>query len=441
MFALLSNTWALLFGMLLLMLGNGMQASLLGIRGAIEGFTATEMSLVMSGYFLGFLVSSRAAPEMIRRVGHVRVFAAMGSIISAVFILYAAFPNVWAWGLMRVAVGTCFAAVYVVAESWLNDSATNETRGKALSLYMITQMLGVVAAQALLNVADPGGYDLFVLISVAVSLSFAPILLSVSPAPVHQTTKLMSLGALFRASPLGFVGTVFLGAVFSAIFGMASVYGTERGFTVAEISAFVALIYVGGLITQYPIGWLSDRMDRRRLILIMTVIGALAGLIGIAAEDYVVVVLAMSAVTGGIANPLYSLLISHTNDYLAPDQRAAASGGMLFLNGVGAVGGPLMVGGLMSAFGAWAFFGFLAAMFGAIAAYAVWRSSRRPSVAVEETAAHTPVAPGITPVGADLALEYAEERTAQMEAEREAEAEDAAGDEGAPRPAPPRQGG
>ena len=230
MFALLSNTWALLFGMLLLMLGNGMQASLLGIRGALEGFTATEMSVVMSGYFLGFLVSSRAAPEMIRRVGHVRVFAAMASVISAVFILYAALPNVWAWGLMRIAVGACFAAVYVVAESWLNDSATNETRGKALSLYMIVQMLGVVAAQALLNVADPGGYELFVLISVAVSLSFAPILLSVSPAPVHQTAKLMSLGALFRASPLGFVGTVFLGAVFSAVFGMASVYGTERGF-------------------------------------------------------------------------------------------------------------------------------------------------------------------------------------------------------------------
>ena len=428
MFALLSNTWALLFGMLLLMLGNGMQASLLGIRGALEGFTATEMSVVMSGYFLGFLVSSRAAPEMIRRVGHVRVFAAMASVISAVFILYAALPNVWAWGLMRIAVGACFAAVYVVAESWMNDSATNETRGKALSLYMIVQMLGVVAAQALLNVADPGGYELFVLISVAVSLSFAPILLSVSPAPVHQTAKLMSLGALFRASPLGFVGTVFLGAVFSAVFGMASVYGTERGFTVAEISVFVALIYVGGLITQYPIGWLSDRMDRRLLILIMTVIGTLAGLIGIAAEAYVTVVLAMSALVGGIANPLYSLLISHTNDYLAPDQRAAASGGMLFLNGVGAVGGPVIVGALMSYFGAWAFFGFLAAMFGAIAGYSAWRMTRRPAVAVEDTAVHAPVAPGVTPVAADYAIEYAEEKTAQIEAEREAEAEAEAGE-------------
>ncbi|WP_339950925.1 MFS transporter [uncultured Albimonas sp.] len=423
MLSLLSNTWALLFGMLLLMMGNGMQGSLLGIRGAIEGFSAGEMSLVMSGYFLGFLIMSRAAPGMIRRVGHVRVFAAMGSIISAVFILYAAFPNVWAWGLMRVAVGTCFAAVYVVAESWFNDSATNENRGKALSLYMTTQMLGVISAQALLNLADPGGYDLFVLISVAVSLSFAPILLSVSPAPVHQTTKPMSLRALFVASPLGVVGTVFLGAVFSAIFGMSSVYGTAKGLSVAQISIFVALIYVGGLISQFPVGWLSDRMDRRRLILIMTALGAAAGLAGAMAGDYVIVVLGMAAVIGGIANPLYSLLIAHTNDYLEAEDRAAASGGLLFLNGVGAVGGPLAVGALMETFGPWAFFGFVLTMFAIIAVYAAWRMTRRPSVAPDETVAYTLVAPGATPVAADYAMELSEELTeAAAAASDEAEA-------------------
>ena len=433
MLSLLSNTWALLFGMLLLMMGNGMQGSLLGIRGAIEGFSAGEMSLVMSGYFLGFLIMSRAAPGMIRRVGHVRVFAAMGSIISAVFILYAAIPNVWAWGLMRIVVGTCFAAVYVVAESWFNDSATNENRGKALSLYMTTQMLGVISAQALLNLADPGGYDLFVLISVAVSLSFAPILLSVSPAPVHQTTKPMSLRALFSASPLGVVGTVFLGAVFSAIFGMASVYGTAKGLSVAQISIFVALIYVGGLVSQFPVGWLSDRMDRRRLILIMTAVGAAASLAGAVAGDFVIVVLGMAAVIGGIANPLYSLLIAHTNDYLEAEDRAAASGGLLFLNGVGAVGGPLAVGALMETFGPWAFFGFVLAMFAAIAVYAAWRMTRRPAVAPEETFAYTLVAPGATPVAADYAIELAEEKT-------EAQQADAAADAPAPDPDAPEAG-
>ncbi|MGM0584975.1 MAG: MFS transporter [Pseudomonadota bacterium] len=425
MIAFLSNTWALLLGMLLLMLGNGMQASLLGIRGAIEGFSAGEMSLVMSGYFLGFLISSRSTPGMIRRVGHVRVFAAMGSIISAVFILYAAFPNVWAWGLMRVIVGACFASVYVVAESWLNDSATNETRGKALSLYMMVQLTGVIAAQALLNLADPAGYDLFVLISVLVSLSFAPILLSVSPAPVHQTSQPMSLGQLFRASPLGFVGMVFLGAIFSALFGMSSVYGTERGFSVAQIALFVSLIYAGGLAAQYPVGWLSDRLDRRRLILAMTALGALAGLAAILAAESALAALAMGFVVGAIANPLYSLLIAHTNDFLEPSDMAAAAGGLLFLNGMGAVGGPLAVGAAMEAFGPQAYFGFIAAGFGAVSLYAAWRMTRRPGVAAEETGAYTPLAPTAAAVAVDVAAEVAAEQ-AQAHAEESAEAGDEA---------------
>ena len=189
----IKNSWALLLGMFLLMLGNGVQGTLLGIRGALEGFTPGAMSLIMSGYFVGFLGGSQMAPYMIRRVGHVRVFAALASMISAALILYAALPNEYAWFALRVIVGFCFSGVYVVAESWLNDAATNETRGQALSAYLIVQMMGIVAAQWLLNFADVGGFILFIIISVAVSVSFAPILLSVSPAPVFQTTKPMSL--------------------------------------------------------------------------------------------------------------------------------------------------------------------------------------------------------------------------------------------------------
>ncbi len=159
MLYIINNAWALLFGMFLLMLGNGMQGTLLGLRGAIEGFSADQMAYVMSAYFLGFLGGSRMTPGMIRRVGHVRVFAAMASIISAVFILYAAAPNVIAWGVMRLIVGFCFSAVYVVAESWLNDRASNETRGQLLSVYMIVQMLGIVSGQALLGFGDPAGFS------------------------------------------------------------------------------------------------------------------------------------------------------------------------------------------------------------------------------------------------------------------------------------------
>ena len=163
MIQVLSGAWALLLGMMLLQVGNGMQGTLLGIRGAMEGFSTFHMSLVMAGYFVGFLFGSRMAPEMIRRVGHVRVFAALASMISAVMILYPALTHPIAWGAGRIVIGFCFSGVYVTAESWLNNSSTNETRGQALSLYMIVQMVGIVSAQAMMLVGDPGGFILFII--------------------------------------------------------------------------------------------------------------------------------------------------------------------------------------------------------------------------------------------------------------------------------------
>jgi MFS family permease len=417
MSSVIRTTWPLLLGMFLLMLGNGMQGTLLGVRGAIEGFSAGQMSLVMSGYFLGFLVSSRTTPLLIRRVGHVRVFAAMGSVISAVFILYAEFPQVWAWGLMRVVVGACFAAVYVVAESWLNDGATNETRGQTLSAYMIIQMLGIIAAQGAMNLSDPGGYSLFVLISVLVSLSFLPILLSVSPAPFYAAAKAMSLGELYRTSPLGAVGMFRLGGVFSALFGMAAVYGAARGLSVAQITVFVGLIYVGGMAFQYPVGWLSDRMDRRILILATTAAGALAAFAAAAADAWTPAIYIAGLIIGGAANPLYSLLIAHTNDFLEAEDMPAASGGLIFLNGVGAIGGPLLVGAMMEAVAPAAFFAFVGALLGLVSLYAGWRMTRRPAAAVEETMSYTPVTPQASPVAVLAATEYDAEQAAEDEDE------------------------
>lgn len=413
MFNVLKNSWALLLGILLLLVGNGIQGTLLGIRGAIEGFTPGEMSLVMSAYFVGLLLGSRRAPVLIRNVGHVRVFAALASLISAAFILYGAQPSIWAWIVMRLLVGFCFAGVYVVAESWLNDAATNETRGKLLSLYMIVQMSGVIAAQGVLNFADPSGYALFILMSVLVSVSFLPILLSVSPAPAFAATKPMSLAQLYRVSPLGCVGTFLLGGVLAATFGMSSVYGTSKGLNVAQISAFVAAIYFGGLVFQFPVGWISDRMDRRRLIAVMTAVGAVLTAAGMLLTGSYTVVLLLGLIVGGLANPLYSLLIAYTNDFLEPDDMAGASGGLMFIYGLGAMSGPFVIGALMDLFGADAFFGYIAVLFAAISAYAFYRMTQRP--APDETAPYTPVAAQSSPVAVEWAREYALDRAAEDE--------------------------
>lgn len=407
MFQVLSGAWALLLGMMLLQVGNGMQGTLLGIRGALEGFSTLEMSVVMSSYFLGFLFGSRLAPEMIRRVGHVRVFAALGSMISAVLILYPTVTEPWAWSVGRVLIGFCFSGVYVTAESWLNNSASNETRGKALSLYMIVQMVGIVSAQGIMVLADPSGYVLFVIPSVLVSLAFAPILLSVSPTPAFDTTKPLSLRQIMKISPLGCVGMLLTGGVFAAQFGMAAVYGAEAGLSVGEISTFVASFYVAAVVAQYPLGWLSDRMDRRKLIAAVSLVTGLGGVVGMMLGDNFWFLLLAAVLVGGSSNPLYSLLIAYTNDFLDHDDMAAAAGGMVFINGLGAIAGPLMVGWMMGAIGPGGYFLYIAILMFAMVAYAIYRMTQRAAPTVAQTESYMPVSPSSSPMAVEFAQEVA----------------------------------
>ena len=403
MLTVLKSTWPLLLGMMLLMLGNGMQGSLLGIRGGLENMETFQLSIVMSCYFVGFLFGSRMAPEMIRRVGHVRVFAALGSLISAVLILYAVAPNWIAWSLMRVLIGFSFSGVYITAESWLNNASSNENRGQALSLYLIVQMIGIISAQGLLNLGDPSGYILFIIPSVLVSLAFTPILLSVSPAPSFESTKPLSFRSLYEASPLGCVGMFLLGGIFSAQFGMAAVWGTQAGLNVRDISIFIAGIYVGGLVAQYPIGWLSDRMDRRSVILWLAALGGAGMLLPVVWDVSFVVLVAVGALAGAVSNPLYSLLLAYVNDYLDKSDMAAASAGLLFINGLGAIAGPVITGWLMGLIGPRGFFLYMAVLCLALAAYAAWRMTQRRSTP-DATAAYTPVSPSATAIVAHAAM-------------------------------------
>ena len=405
MVQVLSRSWALLLGMMLLMVGNGLQGTLLGVRGGIEGFSTFEMSFVMSAYFAGFLVGSRVAPQMIRRVGHVRVFAALASFVSAILILYPAFTNPVAWACGRIAIGFCFSGVYVAAESWLNNSADNSNRGKALSIYMIVQMFGIVSAQALLAMGDATGYALFIVSSVLVSISFAPILLSVAPTPAFETAKPMPLRTLIETSPLSCLGMFLLGGVFSAQFGMSAVYGTAAGLSVTQISLFVSSIYIGALLMQYPIGLFSDRVDRRLVILVVALLGGLASLVAFLNGEYFGAMLIVAFIIGGTSNPLYSLLIAYTNDYLEADDMAAACGGLIFINGVGAISGPLIIGWVMDQYGPEFFFMVIAVLMLTMAAYAGFRMTQRTRVGIDD-GAYAPVMPNASLVAVEVASEY-----------------------------------
>ncbi len=400
-----SGIWPLLLGMMLLQVGNGLQGTLLGVRGSIEGFSTTQMSWVMSGYFAGFLFGSRMAPGMIRRVGHVRVFAALGSMISAVLILYPIFLDPWVWMAGRILIGFCFSGVYVTAESWLNNSSSNETRGQTLSLYMIVQMVGIVSAQGLMVVADPSGFILFAFSSVLVSIAFAPILLSVTPAPAFESTKPMSLRQIMHVSPLGTVGMFLLGGVFSAQFGMSAVYGAEIGLSTGEISGFVAMFFIGPMVFQYPLGFLSDRFDRRILILAASAITAGGAVIGVMFGNNFNMLLVSAFLIGGMTNPLYSLVLAHTNDFLKHEDMASAAGGMVFINGLGAIGGPMLAAWAMGAIGPQGYFLFIAILMIMLVGYAAYRMTQR--AAPDETESYAPLMPASTPVAVEWAQEYA----------------------------------
>lgn len=405
MLSVLRSTWPLYLGILLLMVGNGMQGTLLGIRGGIEGFATTEMSVVMAGYFAGFLGGSYLAPGMLRRVGHVRVFAALGSLISAILVLYPVLPDWPVWALLRVLIGFCFAGVYVTAESWLNNASANDTRGQALSAYMIVTMLGIVAAQSLVNLADAASFVIFIIPSVLVSLSFTPILLTASPAPSFATTRPMSIRTLYAISPLGCVGMFLTGGMFAAMFGMAAVYGTNAGFSVAQITLFTGAAYVGGLILQYPVGWISDRMDRRQLIIWLSLAGAGALAVGAMLTLPFVVVLGLALVMGGVINPLYSLLIAHANDHLMQDDMAAASSGLVFIHGLGAITGPLITGWLMVTLGPGGFFLYISVLLALLAGYAGWRTTRRAAPSPEDAGAFVPIAPTAAALAVEAMVE------------------------------------
>ncbi|EPX85016.1 MFS transporter [Salipiger mucosus] len=423
MLDVLRQSWALLLGMGLLMMGNGLQGSLLGVRGGEEGFSAFYMSIVMSAYFAGFLVASRVTPGMIRRVGHVRVFAALGSFISAVLILYPAYPDPITWTIERAIIGFCYCGVYVTAESWLNNASTNQSRGQALSLYMIVQMLGIIVAQGILLVPDASGFLLFVIPSVLVSIAFAPILLSISPTPAFESTKPMNLRELYRVSPLGIVGMFLVGGAFAAQFGMAAVFATEAGLSLQQTSIFVATFYVGALITQYPLGMLSDRFDRRQLVAAVALIGGGSAAAAVTLADSFPVLLVAAFMIGGASSPLYSLIMAYTNDFLAHEDMAAASAGLLFVNGVGAISGPLVTGWLMAQVGPRGFFIFIGALMLTLAAYAIWRMTQRPAPAVDTLGVYTAMSPTASPVAMEAAQEWAIE-AAEAEAEAQEQAEE-----------------
>ena len=405
MLAAIASAWALLLGIALIMLGNGLQGTLLGVRATLEGFGTGTTGLVLTGYFAGFMAGSWIVPRLLAKVGHVRVFAALASSASGAALLHTLFVSPLSWGLIRLVTGFSIAGLYVVAESWLNDAATNKTRGQLLSVYMIIMMGGLGAGQLLLNLYDPRGFELFVLVSVLISFALIPITLSAGRAPAFDAPESIGVRALFRASPLGVGGAFLIGIAHSALFAMGPVYATRIGLAVDRLSFFIAAALLGGLVLQWPIGWLSDRFDRRKVIVAIAWVAAGAAFgAGVGGADSYAVLIGLTALLGGTSLPLYSLCGAHTNDHLTPRQMVAASATLVLVSGAGLTLGPSIAALAMGLTGPPGMFWSLVAAHGCVGVYGLYRMVRRDPVPLEKQRRYWPVSLRTSPIVQALAL-------------------------------------
>lgn len=366
--------WPLFVAFGMLMVGNGLNLSVLGVRMADEGFGVRTAATVMACYFAGFLLAPTLVTRWLSGVGHIRVFASLASLASCVVLVQLLWVHPLNWGAMRFVFGFCMAGLYVTVESWLNDASTVRTRGRTLAVYMIVSMGGLGVGQLLVGAGDPAEPVLFVVASILVSLSFLPIaLVTGMDAPPVRLAAAMPVRRFFRTTPSGMVGIFFTGASHWILFGLSAAYAVRAGFGGTATAAFLALPSLGALAFQWPIGWASDRLPRRGVIVVDGLAAAAtAAALAVVPEDSLMV-LPLMFVLGGLSFPLYSLLLSHTLDKVAPDQAVGASGASLRVNGVGAVLGPIATGVVVAATAPTAFFWCLVVTHGLIAMYVLHR--------------------------------------------------------------------
>ncbi len=402
MFKGLRGIWPLLLGILLLALGNGLQGSLIGIRAAVADFSTTTTGLIMSGYFAGVLVSAFLTPRIISQVGHIRVFAAYASVVSTAVLLIPIWVNPFWWFTMRLLAGFCVAGLSIVSESWLNAKSTNQNRGQLLSVYMIIYYGAVGSSQLLLNINDPSGYVRFIVVSAILSLSLVPTSIMRVEAPPIEQPRPVALSDLYRASPLAVIATFVNGLGQSAFFSMGAVYGVMQGLSLPLVSIMLALPPLGVIVSQYPIGALSDRYDRRTVLTIAAFVTAAVALICIPAAEYSPTsLITLFTVFGAVSIPIYSLALAHANDHLDHDQMLGAAGKLVLIYGAGAIAGPSLIGGVMTTLGPPGFMTYMIAVYGMLGLFAVYRMTRRAAPALQAEGATLPqLVPTTTQVAA-----------------------------------------
>ncbi len=370
MFATVLNSWALFTGFGFIMLAHALQGTLLNINAVLFNFTDFEIGYVFSGYFLGYLFSSIQCPKLIKNVGHIRVFAAFASLGSIAILLHWVIVNPIAWLAFRMITGFSFAAIYIVCESWLNDRADNNSRGQLIGFYMIVLYFSTSAGVMLINLSPTSEAYLYILTSLLISFALVPILLTKKDAPNFYTPKLISLKELFQKSPMAFVGSFAIGLIYSALFGLMGVFGAKLGLSVFEISILVFVNTFIGAIFQYPIGKISDKFDRRRILLILNIVAIVSLIFAyLFSSSSFIMLLVFIGVHSAVSLPYYAVIISHMNDFLEKDEIVSGSSTLTLVNALGMVLGPMVASGFMAYFGAYGYFVYMIVIYSIVAPY------------------------------------------------------------------------
>ena len=385
------GAWGLFIAVLLVMLGNGVLIPLLGIRAELEGFSTTTTGVVLGFYYVGFLVGASVTPRLVVQVGHIRVYAALASLASTATLVYILTPSPAAWSAARLVTGFSMCGLYIVAESWLNDATTNRTRGRLLAVYMLVLMGGLALGQLLITLADPSGIILFIVASILVSVAVIPITLSTAPGPRLNLSDRLPIRRVWETAPLGLVASFGQGVGVAALLSLAAVYSTRVGMSVDRVAVFITAAIVGSVILQGPIGMISDRVGRRRVIMTVALLGAGACLAMVNTDPLSWWALIISFLVGGLALPMYPLALSHINDRVPPGSGVRVSSVVALVSGVGAVIGPISAALVMGSVGPEGLFWFIGVVYFGITAFAALRLVTHEGVPVKDRRAFTMV--------------------------------------------------
>jgi MFS family permease len=367
-------TWGLFVGLALLLLAGGLFSTMLGVRAELAGLPTAITGLISASYFLGFVVGSRLTLFALGAVGHIRVYAALAGVLSAA-MLGVGLTHAWgAWAVFRLVTGLCFAGQYVVAESWLNDLATNDNRGRLLAVYTVTVTGAFAVGQASVFAVDPQLVTGFAIASILTSLAVVPVTLSeTAVAPRLEVSTKVSLRELAQVVPTGLGTCLLVGIAHGGMSGLPAVYATRAGFPVGQVGLFAAAPSIGGVLLQWPLSTASDDVDRRVVGLVAAVGATIVAVVLVLTPEAHWMALVWFGVLGGLSYPLYSIAAAYTNDWVEPDHLSAAASQLVTLYGIGAVCGPLAAAVMMIAVGPVGFFWSLFGVHALIVAFLLYR--------------------------------------------------------------------